>query len=147
MYVIGITGTKGKTTTSTLIATALEQSGRSVALLTTAQVWMSGEKSENQSKMTMDSPFRLWKAIRKAKKIGVTHLVLETSSHGIYYFRNFGIHYNAVVLTNISQDHLDLHGSMQHYAHTKSRIFKKEVGKICILPKDCEYFDMFQRQS
>jgi len=50
---------------------------------------MSGEKQENQSKMTMDSPFKLWKHIRKAKLMGVTHLVLETSSHGIYYFRNF----------------------------------------------------------
>jgi len=147
IYIIGVTGTKGKTTTSTLIATALEKSGRNIALLTTAQIWMSGEKSENQSKMTMDSPFRLWRLIRKAKKLGVTHLVLETSSHGIYYFRNLGIHYDAVVLTNISQDHLDLHGSMQHYAHTKSRIFKKEPWKICILPKDCEYFDMFQKQS
>lgn len=147
MYVIGITGTKGKTTTSTLIAAALEKSGRTVALLSTAQVWMAGEKSENHSKMTMDSPFKLWKIIKKAKKMGVTHLILETSSHGIYYFRNMGVHYNAVVLTNISQDHLDLHGTMHHYAMTKARLFKKSLGKICILPKDCDYFEMFQEQS
>ena len=143
MYIIGVTGTKGKTTTSTLIAAALEQSGRTVALLSTAQVWMAGEKRENQSKMTMDSPFKLWKSIQEAKRNGVTHLVLETSSHGIYYFRNFGIRYNAVVLTNISQDHLDLHGTMDHYARTKTRIFKPEPGKICVLPKDSEYFDLF----
>ncbi len=147
MYVIGVTGTKGKTTTSTLIATALEESGRVVCLLTTAQVWIAGEKRENQSKMTMDSPFKLWKTIKKARKMGVTHLVLETSSHGIYYFRNFGIHYNTVTLTNISQDHLDLHGTMQHYASTKARLFKKSFWKICILPRDCEYFDMFEKQA
>lgn len=147
MYVIGVTGTKGKTTTSTLIATALEASGRQVCLLSTAQVWMAGEKSENQSKMTMDSPFKLWKMVKKAKKMGVTHLVLETSSHGIYYFRNFGIKYNIVALTNISQDHLDLHGSMDHYVRTKARLFKKEHGKICILPRDCDYFDIFARQA
>lgn len=147
MYIIGVTGTKGKTTTSTLIATALEKSGRTVALLSTAQVWMAGEKSENQSKMTMDNPFRLWKTIKKARKMGVTHLILETSSHGIYYFRNMGIHYDAVVLTNISQDHLDLHGTMHHYAMTKARLFKKELRKICILPKDCDYFDMFHKQA
>ena len=143
MYIIGVTGTKGKTTTSTLIATALEASGRQVCLLSTAQVWMAGEKTENHSKMTMDSPFKLWKMIRKAKKMGVTHLVLETSSHGIYYFRNFGIKYNIVVLTNISQDHLDLHGTMDHYVKTKARLFKREHGKICLLPRDCAYFDIF----
>lgn len=85
--------------------------------------------------------------IKKAKKLGVKYLVLETSSHGIYYFRNFGIRYNAVVLTNISQDHLDLHGNMHHYAKTKSRIFNPSLGKIRILPRDSEYFDMFARQS
>jgi UDP-N-acetylmuramoyl-L-alanyl-D-glutamate--2,6-diaminopimelate ligase len=69
--------------------------------------------------------------------------VLETSSHGIYYFRNFGIKYNAVLLTNISQDHLDLHKTMDHYAQTKARLFRPEPGKICILPKDCEYFPLF----
>lgn len=147
MYVIGVTGTKWKTTTSTLIATALEKSGRNVCLLTTAQVWMSGEKSENQSKMTMDSPFKLWKHIRKAKQMGVTHLVLETSSHGIYYFRNFWIKYDIVALTNISQDHLDLHGSMDHYVATKARLFKQEHWKICVLPRDCEYFDIFAAQA
>lgn len=104
---------------------------------------MAGEKTENHSKMTMDSPFKLWKMIRKAKKMGVTHLVLETSSHGIYYFRNFGIKYNIVVLTNISQDHLDLHGTMDHYVKTKARLFKREHGKICLLPRDCAYFDIF----
>lgn len=97
--------------------------------------------------MTMDKPFRMWKLLREAQKKGVTHLVLETSSHGIYYFRNFGIKYNAVLLTNISQDHLDLHGSMDHYAQTKARLFKREPGKICILPKDCDYFPLFQKTA
>lgn len=147
MYVIGVTGTKGKTTTSTLIATALEASGRPIALLSTAQVWIAGEKKENESKMTMYSPFKLWRIIKKAKKMGVTHLVLETSSHGIYYFRNMGIRYNAVVLTNISQDHLDLHGTMDHYVRTKARLFKPEIHKLCILPRDSDYFGVFWKQT
>jgi UDP-N-acetylmuramoyl-L-alanyl-D-glutamate--2,6-diaminopimelate ligase len=147
MYVIGVTGTKGKTTTSTLIAQALETSGRPCCLITTAQVWIAGEKSENKSKMTMDSPFKLWSILRRAQKMGVKYLVLETSSHGIYYFRNLGIRYNIVALTNISQDHLDLHGTMEHYVGTKARLFKKEHGKICVLPRDCEYFDVFSKQA
>jgi len=147
MYVIGVTGTKGKTTTSTLIAQALETSGRPCCLITTAQVWMAGEKSENTSKMTMDSPFKLWKILKKAKKMGIRYLVLETSSHGIYYYRNLGIKYDIVTLTNISQDHLDLHGTMDHYVNTKARLFKKEPGKTCVLPNDCDYFDVFSKQA
>ncbi len=147
MYVIGVTGTKGKTTTSTLIAQALETSGRKVALISTAQIWINGDRKENDSKMTMDSPFKLWKIIRKALLEGVTHLVLETSSHGIYYFRNVGIRYNIVVLTNISQDHLDLHGTMEHYVATKSRIFTAEKNKITVLPKDDQYFPQFLKKT
>lgn|GEM_PF-1181953 len=108
---------------------------------------MAGEKSENTSKMTMDSPFKLWNTLKKAKKMGIKFLVLETSSHGIYYFRNLGIKYDIVTLTNISQDHLDLHGTMEHYVNTKVRLFKKETGKICVLPRDCEYFDIFSKQA
>ena len=147
MYVIGVTGTKGKTTTSTLIATALESAGKKVLLITTAQVWMAGERSENHTKMTMDSPFRLWRLVRRAKKLGVTHIVLETSSHGIYYSRNLGIRYDAVVLTNISQDHLDLHETMEHYVATKAKIFAQEPHKLCILPRDCAYFPVFAKQA
>lgn len=147
MYIIGVTGTKGKTTTSTLIARALEESGKKIALISTAQIWIAGHRTENQSKMTMDSPRMLWKMLKKAKHEWVTHVVLETSSHGIFYARNFGIHYDAVLLTNISQDHLDLHGTMEHYAETKARIFWSEPGKIIVLPQDCEYGEIFRKKA
>lgn len=143
MQIIGITGTKGKTTTSTMIAYALAQSGKNVCLISSAQIWVGSEKRENRSKMTMDSPFRLWKILREAKQKWVTHVVLETSSHGIYYFRNLGIRYSVVWLTNISQDHLDLHGTMEHYASTKARLFRG--NKITILPSYNKYDDIFRQ--
>lgn len=95
----------------------------------------------------MDSPFRLWKLLRQAKKEGVTHVVLETSSHGIYYFRNYGIRYAIAALTNIAQDHLDLHGTMDHYVRTKARLFKRRTITTCILPTSCEYRDVFVESS
>ncbi len=147
MYIIGVTGTKGKTTTCTLIAKALKDDGKKVCLITTAQLWMGDDIYENRSKMTMDSPFALWKTLRKARSLWITHLVLETSSHGIYYYRNYGIQYDIALLTNISQDHLDLHGTMDHYVATKARLFKKKHTTTSLLPLDCPYFEVFKKAS
>lgn len=74
-------------------------------------------------------------------------MVLETSSHGIYYYRNYGIQYDIALLTNISQDHLDLHGTMDHYVATKARLFKKKHTATSLLPLDCPYFEVFKKAS
>lgn len=101
--------------------------------------------------MTTPSPFVLWNFITEAKKAGCTYLVLETSSHALYYNRVYGLHYDIAVLTNISQDHLDLHKTMSNYVATKLQLFKnlykygvhKGVKKVSVVNIDHEYASEF----
>lgn len=151
MIVIGVTGTKGKTTTTNLIARGLEAAGHKVAMFSTVNMSIAGKNFDNNSKMTTPSPFVLWNFIGEAKKAGCTHLVLETSSHALFFHRVHGLHYDTAVLTNISQDHLDLHKTMNNYVQTKLQLFKnlykygihKGVKKVSVVNIDHEYASEF----
>lgn len=128
MIVIGITGTKGKTTVTNLIARGLEAAGKKTFMFSTANYSINGEWSANDMKMTSPSPFDLQRLLKQAKEAGCEYAVIETSSHSIFYNRNYGIDYDAAVLTNIAQDHLDLHRTMDHYIATKLRLFQDLVN-------------------
>ncbi len=151
MIVIGITGTKGKTTTVNIVAQGLQAAGHRVAMFSTVNMMIDGEIIENNMKMTTPSPFAVWKFIARAKKAGCTYLVIETSSHGLYYHRMYGLHYDVAALTNISQDHLDLHKTMENYANAKLQLFKllykygihKGVRKVSVVNIDHQYADRF----
>jgi UDP-N-acetylmuramyl tripeptide synthase len=151
MIVIGVTGTKGKTTTSNLIARGLIASGKKVALFTTVNTIIGDIEEENTLKMTTPSPFVVWDFIRRAKLAGCEYLVMETSSHALYYHRVHGLRYDVAVMTNISQDHLDLHKTMDNYIETKLLLFKnlykygirKEIRKVGVVNIDNEYASRF----
>lgn len=151
MIVIGITGTKGKTTTSNLVARGLIASGKRVAMFTTVNMIIGDEEQENTLKMTTPSPFAVWDFIARARKAGCEYLVMETSSHALYYHRVHGLRYDVAVMTNISQDHLDLHKTMDNYVDTKLLLFKnlykygirKEVRKVGVVNIDNEYASRF----
>jgi UDP-N-acetylmuramoyl-L-alanyl-D-glutamate--2,6-diaminopimelate ligase len=138
MIVIGITGTKGKTTTCNLVARGLIASGKKVAMFTTVNMIIGDTEYENQLKMTTPSPFAVWDFISKARNAQCEYLVMETSSHALFYHRVHGLRYDVAVMTNISQDHLDLHRTMDNYVDTKLLLFKnlykygirKEVRKV-----------------
>lgn len=126
-------------------------SGKKVAMFSTTNMMIDGNETENNLKMTTPSPFLLWDFIRQAKYAGVTHLIIETSSHALYYNRVYGLHYDVAVLTNISQDHLDLHKTMENYVQTKLQLFRmlykygirKWVKKVSVVNVDHAYADMF----
>lgn len=151
MIVIGITGTKGKTTTTNLIAQWLQKSGNKVAMFSTVNMSIDGETEENNLKMTSPSPFVLWRFLRDARDKGCTHAVIETSSHALFYHRVYGLRYDVAVLTNVQQDHLDLHKTMENYIDTKLKLFKalykygihKGVRKIGVVNIDSQYADRF----
>ena len=80
--------------------------------------------------MTSPDVFELQSWLQKAKSEGCDLAIIETASHGIKMHRIWGIHYDTCVLTNITQDHLDLHRTMDDYVHTKLEIFKKLMHYI-----------------
>ena len=151
MVVIWVTGTKGKTTTSNIIAKWLIADGKRVAMFSTVNMIINGHEEHNTSKMTTPSPFIVWNFIRRARDAGCNYLVMETSSHALYYNRVYGLRYDVAVLTNISQDHLDLHKTMENYVQTKLLLFKnlykygirKNIRKVWVVNIDSEYASYF----
>lgn len=151
MIVIGITGTKGKTTTANMVARGLRHAGHKVAMFSTTNMMIDGTEMQNNMKMTTPSPFVLWDFIKQARMAGVTHLIIETSSHALYYNRVYGLHFDVAVLTNIAQDHLDLHKTMENYIQTKVLLFKnlykygirKGIKKVSVVNLDHPYADAF----
>ena len=102
-------------------------------------------------KMTTPSPFEVWNFITKARDANCEYLIMETSSHALYYHRVHGLRYDVAVLTNISQDHLDLHKTMENYVDTKLLLFKnlykygirKDVRKVGVVNMDDAYASQF----
>lgn len=112
---------------------------------------INGEMEENNLKMTSPSPFVLWSFLGRAKDAGCTCAVIETSSHALYYHRVLGLRYDVAVMTGISQDHLDLHKTMENYVNTKILLFKnlykygirKDIRKVGVVNIDSEYSSWF----
>jgi len=124
MTIIGVTGTNGKTTTSNIIARGLKKTGKKVFLFSTVNIIIGDKEYTNNTKMTSPDVFLLQKLLAEAKALGCEIAVIETSSHSILMHRNYGLDYDIAVLTNITQDHLDLHKTMKNYVATKLKLFK-----------------------
>lgn len=155
MTIIGVTGTNGKTTTSNIIAEWLRASGKKVFMFTTVNIIVGDEVFTNHTKMTSPDAFELQKWLQIAKKEGCEIAVIETASHGIKMNRIWGIDYDICVLTNITQDHLDLHKTMDDYVNTKLQIFKKlmyyqrkpGVKKTWIINAESDYKERFLAET
>lgn len=128
MAVYGITGTNGKTTTSyALHAILVEAYGsQAVGLMTTAEI-IVGEEREAAIRTTGEAP-QVQGTLARMATTGIRHVVLETSSHGIALKRVAGTHYSAALFTNLTRDHLDLHGSMEEYYAAKRELFQWAHG-------------------
>ena len=126
LKVIGVTGTDGKTTTCLQIAHMLSANGYKTAYITTSLVDYGDGKGEqiNPTKLTTGSAQQLSQLLAKIKSNKVDWLVLEVSSHALLQRRVWGIPFSLAVLTNMSPEHLDYHGTFENYRKAKERLFK-----------------------
>lgn len=124
MHVIGVTGTNGKTTTTFMIHRMLVEAGYDVALMSTVAYGVGQNITPQAAHMTTMSSPELLRRIRDFKKQGAKWLVLETTSHALAQNRVWGVPYEIAVMTNITHEHLDYHGTFEHYLKSKMKLFR-----------------------
>ncbi|WP_169777669.1 UDP-N-acetylmuramoyl-L-alanyl-D-glutamate--2,6-diaminopimelate ligase [Campylobacter mucosalis] len=129
LKIVGITGTNGKTTTAALLAHILNELGHKTALCGTRGAFIANERIDQKALTTSQILTTLW-YMQKATLAKCEYLVMEVSSHAIVQNRIEGLSFALKIFTNISQDHLDYHKSMEEYARVKSSFFDDDTLKI-----------------
>ncbi len=129
LKVVGVIGTKGKSTTSYLIAQILNSAGIKTGMATTVLFKIGEEEWINETKQTMLGRFQLQKFLAKMVRAGCKYAVVETSSEGILQYRHAFIDYDAAVFTNLSPEHIERHGSFENYRAAKVKLFEKVAEK------------------
>ena len=122
MRMLGITGTNGKTTTTNIIRTVLRRAGYKVGLIGTINIMIEDEVTEAHN--TTPDVVDLQKALFAMKNAGCDYVVMEVSSHALVLNRVAGCEYDCAVLSNITQDHLDFHKTLENYRDAKSLLFE-----------------------
>lgn len=136
LKIIVITGTDGKTTSSTMLYHVLKQAGKKVALLSTVAAYVGNEEIDTGFHVTTPDPKALQKFLRKMVNEGYEYLVLEATSHGIYQYRIWGVEPMLAGLTNITREHLDYHVTYDLYLKAKAEILRK--AKTAVINADDE---------
>ena len=129
MTMVGVTGTNGKTTSTYLLKAILEARGEKVGLIGTNQN-MIGEEALPTERTTPES-FELQKLFARMRDAGCTYVVMEVSSHALFLDRVYGVRYKVGAFTNLTQDHLDFHKTMEDYCDAKAILFRNcETGVV-----------------
>jgi UDP-N-acetylmuramoyl-L-alanyl-D-glutamate--2,6-diaminopimelate ligase len=124
MIVIGVTGTKGKTSATNYIWSVLTAGGYKTGIISTANIRIGEEEVLNKYHMTMPGRSEIQKLLRKMADAACEICVVETTSEGLKQYRHVGISYDCAVFTNLTPEHLPSHGgSFQKYKETKGRLF------------------------
>src|SRR3989338_2657096 len=146
LKIIGITGTDGKTTTTSMVAHILNKTGHKTGIASTAFFDDGTGAKENPSHLTSISPFVLQKLLRTMIRNGCTHAVLEASSHGLVQHRLDWTFPDVAAITNTALEHLDYHGTMEQYRKDKGILFQMLRGKgMKILNKEDGTFEMYSK--
>ena len=121
LTVIGITGTNGKTTSAYLVESILQQAGFEVGVIGTINYRYAGQTFDNP--ITTPESLDLQRILADMLRAGVSHVVMEASSHAIDLYRIRSCRFDVAVFINLSQDHLDFHGDMESYWASKKKLF------------------------
>ena len=131
---IGVTGTNGKTTTTWIVDEALTACGMRPALMGTVETRGPGFRAA--SAFTTPEGDEIARFADRMVTAGATHFVMEVSSHALALFRADGIHFEVAAFTNLTQDHLDFHGTMGSYLEAKTRLFTELAPKHAVINVD-----------
>ncbi|MED4716150.1 UDP-N-acetylmuramoyl-L-alanyl-D-glutamate--2,6-diaminopimelate ligase [Bacillus badius] len=152
MQLVGITGTNGKTTTSHLLAEIYKEAGEKTGLIGT--MYMKIGEEVLHTKNTTPESLTLQKTFKKMRDEGVTAAVMEVSSHALVEGRVWGCDYDVAVFTNLTQDHLDYHHTMEEYRRAKGLLFAQlgntystDRPKFAVLNADEEASDFYKKET
>lgn len=147
MRVIGVTGTNGKTTTVSYINEILKAAGYKTAALTTVYYEVDGRKTPNETHLTIHKQSIAQSFLARAKKADVDFVVFEVTSHALDQNRIMDVPVEIGVMTNLTQEHLDYHKTMNNYAAAKALLFKDYGAKYAVLNRDDEWYPFFAKES
>lgn len=153
MILIGVTGTDGKTSTCNFIYQILQTAGIKAGMISTVNAQIGDEVLDTGFHVTTPEAPAVQYYLWKMKEAGITHVVLETTSHGLAQHRVTGCDFDIAVVTNITHEHLDYHGSYEEYLHTKGILFQTLtrtplkpffINRIGVINKDDQSFGYLQ---
>jgi UDP-N-acetylmuramoyl-L-alanyl-D-glutamate--2,6-diaminopimelate ligase len=142
LKIIGVTGTKGKSTTVYMITKIFENAGLPVAAIGSLGFKIKDKEWPNTLKMTMPGRFKIQKFLSQAKKAGCEYVVMEVTSEGLAQHRLDGVAIDCAVFTNLHKEHIESHGSFENYIKAKQKLFAK-TKHIQVLNIDDPYFEKF----
>ena len=142
LRVIAVTGTNGKTTTVNFLNEILKEASYRTAMFSTANIEIAGEQTVNDTNSTTATVARLQKFFRDAKKADVEFALIEATSHALDQYKFEGVPIEMAIMTNLTQDHLDYHKTMENYAAAKAKLFEMNPNLV-VLNADDEWFDYF----
>ncbi len=125
IYVVGVTGTKGKSSTVEFTNAILEAAGKKTAVLSTIRFKIGDISHPNKHKMTMPGRFFTQKFLRDAVDAQCEYAVIEMTSEGARFFRHVGVELDALIFTNLSPEHIESHGSFENYKKAKLRLIQR----------------------
>jgi UDP-N-acetylmuramoyl-L-alanyl-D-glutamate--2,6-diaminopimelate ligase len=154
MSMIGVTGTDGKTTTTSLIYEILLKAGKAAGMISTVNATIGSEVIDTGFHVTTPEAPEVQQYLQRMQERGLTHVVLETTSHGLEQYRVANCEFDVAVVTNITHEHLDYHGSYEAYWQAKARLFtglestaKKPFGnpRLAVLNLDDRSYEFLDR--
>ncbi len=122
LMVIGITGTKGKSTTAEMLFSILREAGHKTALISTIRFAIENDSEPNRYKMTLQGRGFAQAFMRRAIKAGCTHIVIEVTSESVLQYRHWFLDLDGLIVTNIQREHIESHGSFEKYVAAKRAI-------------------------
>ena len=146
LTVVGVTGTNGKTTTSLLIHAALEAAGEEVGLINTVETRIGLRRSMNDSRMSTPEATEIQRLLAEMVEAGCEYAVVEATSHGLALGRLADVAFDVGVLTQLGEDHLDFHGSVEAYHAAKLRLFEG-LARAAVLNADDAGYARFAEAS